>query len=324
MVKLPLPEDKASRGSLIFHELFHRIQPKIGFDSLYQKDNKHLDTYIGRVLLKLELETLKTALDAKNNNSLKLHLSNALTFRSLRQSNNKKKEAENSLEINEGLAEYTGAMFSGRNNEEMKNHFKSNIDKFYKNETFVRSFAYQTIPVYGYLLTNSKKNWHKEINKYTNLTDYFIASFEADVSKKTYQQVASNDQYRLEEIEKNETIRENEKLKKLKDYKETFLQKPTLQINFIKMSISFNPNNISPLENFGTVYPTLRVTDNWGVLTVTKGALLSSNWSNVIVTEPQKISNIIVEGDGWKLELNESWEVKKTGRKYSLLKNKLD
>ncbi len=79
-------------------------------------------------------------------------------------------------------------------------------------------------------------------------------------------------------------------------------------------------NKHPPFENIGTVYPNLRVTDNFGILTVENGALLSSDWSNVIVTAPTEISENMVKGNGWTLELTKGWKVEKTEDKYELKK----
>jgi hypothetical protein len=69
------------------------------------------------------------------------------------------------------------------------------------------------------------------------------------------------------------------------------------------MNVSFDPGNLIPLENYGTVYPNLRITDNWGILTVEGGALLSSDWTKVIVTVPEESNTNKVRGKGWTLEL---------------------
>ncbi|WP_438422661.1 hypothetical protein [Aquimarina macrocephali] len=320
MVILPLPDDKTSRDNLVIHELFHRVQPEIGFDSLQEQSNGHLDTYTNRILLKLELEALKSALSSKN--EIKQHLKNALTFRKIRQNDEQKKEAENSLEINEGLAEFTGIMLSGRDKNEMKIHLINSINQFYTNSTFVRSFAYQTVPVYGYLLSNQKNKWHKDISKNTKLTDYFIESFGIDInSNSSFELIAQENNYNYNEILKVESVREDKRLAKILQLKTKFLEQPTLKLNLEKMKISFDPRNITPLENFGTVYPTMRITDNWGILTVNNGALLASNWENVIVTQPVDIDSEIIIGDGWSLELNESWKIEKVKDKFELKKH---
>jgi hypothetical protein len=77
------------------------------------------------------------------------------------------------------------------------------------------------------------------------------------------------------------------------------------------MNVSFDPRNIMPLEDKGTVYPNIRITDDWGILTVTKGALLSPTWNSVAVTIPIRIGEEEVLGDGWTLELKPDFVVQK-------------
>ena len=321
MIMSPLPEDKIARNNLVIHELFHRLQPEIGFDKLQEQSCSHLDTYKGRLLLKLELQALKRALTSNNGNSRKLHLKNALTFRHKRQSSIENASAENSLEINEGLAEYTSIMLSGRNDKQMIDHLTKNVNQFYENPTFVRSFAYQTIPIYGYLLSKEKNNWQREISKNTNLTEFFTKSFDINpTTERTFEQIAQENDYDYKRINKTEKIRETERLAKIAQYKQKFLKEPTLKLHFENMNISFDPRNITPLEDIGTVYPNLRVTDNFGILTVENGALLSSDWSNVVVSAPTEIKDNIVKGNGWVLELSKGWKVETTGNKFELKK----
>jgi hypothetical protein len=321
MVMLPLPTDRVSRNNLVIHELFHRIQPEIGFGNLQEFSNGHLDIYEGRLLLKLELQALTKALYANNDSLKTFHLTNALTFRSKRQTNEDRKKAENSLELNEGLAEYTAIMLSGRNEKEMKSHLTNSIVHFYENPTFVRSFAYQTIPLYGYFLSQQKSNWHKEISRETNLTDFFVKSFEINTTtNKTFEQIAEQNDYDYQNIVAKEKVRENERLAKIESYKTKFLKEPTLKLMFENMNISFDPRNITPLENIGTVYPNIKVIDNFGILTVEDDALLSSDWSNIIVSAPIEINEVTVKGNGWILELNKDWKVEKVKGKYELKK----
>jgi hypothetical protein len=319
MVMLPLPNDRISRNNLVIHELFHRIQPSIGFENLQEMDNGHLDTYDGRLLLKLELEALEKALSTNDETERLSHIQNALTFRSRRHKSSYIQQAENSLELNEGLAEYTGMMLSGRNASEMKTHLSESKTDFYTNLTFVRSFAYQTIPYYGYLLSSKKPNWHREIDSKTNLTNYFIRAFRVEIFKnKSVENIANEFDYNFQQIQEEENEREKLRIEKIANLKSKFLEKPNLELQFHNMNISFDPRNITPLENIGTVYPNLRVTDDWGILTVENGALLASDWSKVTVTAPNKISDKLVSGEGWKLEISPEWEVQKIGTKFKL------
>ncbi|RKE94804.1 hypothetical protein [Ichthyenterobacterium magnum] len=321
MVKLPLPKEKTKRNHLVIHELFHNIQPDIGFRSLKEMPNNHLDSYQGRLLLRLELEALKKALTVKTKLDELHHLKNALYLRAIRQSNNTIKNEENTFELNEGLAEYTALMLSGRSKEKTIEHLISNIDKFYTNETFVRSFAYQTIPVYGFLIATKDRNWHQEITATTNITNHIKSILNINISK----DVAINDiqnltDYNYKQILSEETERENVRLAKINEYEKLFLNEVTLKLSFENMNISFNPNNLVPLENHGTVYPTIRVTDNWGILSVKNGALLAQDWSYIIVSKPLKISKTKVEGNGWVLNINPNWKVQKYNSKFRLIK----
>lgn len=321
MVMLPLPTDRISRNNLVIHELFHRIQPTIGFENLQEMDNGHLDTYDGRLLLKFELEALEKALITNDTIERFNHIRNALTFRIKRQKSLDIVKAENSLELNEGLAEYTAIMLSGRNESEMKAHLSKSKNDFYSNPTFVRSFAYQTIPNYGYLLSSKKTNWHRDINSNTNLTDYFTNAFSVEIPKnKSAENIAKEFDYNFQQIQEEETEREKLRVERIANLKSKFIENPTLELQFLNMNISFDPRNITPLESFGTVYPNLRITDDWGILTVENGALLASDWSKVTITEPIHITDKLVSGDGWNLELNPEWQVHKIGSKLILEK----
>jgi hypothetical protein len=321
MLMLPLTTDKVSRNNLLIHELFHRLQPTIGFENLQEMDNGHLDNYDGRLLLKLELQALEKAVLSNDSTKRINHIRNALTFRNKRYRTPDIKKAENSLELNEGLAEYTAIMLSGRNTNQMKTHLSESKNAFYTNPTFVRSFAYQTIPFYGYLLSSIKPDWQKEVNTETSLTDYFTKAFNIQVSKsQSIEKIVEQFDYDFQTIQKEEIEREKLRIEKIANLKIQFLENPTLELHFQNMNISFDPRNITPIENAGTVYPNLRITDNWGILTAENGALLASDWSKVTVTAPTKISDKIVNGDGWQLELNSEWEVQKIGNKFKLYK----
>jgi len=77
------------------------------------------------------------------------------------------------------------------------------------------------------------------------------------------------------------------------------------------MNVSFDPRNIVPIEDVGTVYPTIRVTDNWGILEVNNGALMSKNWDKISISSPVTITDQKVEGDGWILTLNANYTLHK-------------
>ena len=313
MVVLPLPKDNNELLNLLIHELFHRIQPEIGFANLHQKSCNHLDNIEGRIYLKLELEALKKALTTNDKQQQKEHIKHALFFRAYRyQIFPNAKESENLLELNEGLAEYTGTILSDRNDKDLKTHYIQAIERLYNNSTFVRSFAYRTIPVYGYFMKKENSSWNLKITQKTNLTDFITNFFNFTIPtnlKDTVFTIRNDYNYTL--INDFEVKREEKQKELLLSFDKKFKENPILIIPLQNMKIGFNPSNLIPYRDLGTVYPNLRITDNWGILTAEKGALIDKNWSKVIVSEPNKTTDKIIEGDGWKLELNSDWKLVK-------------
>ncbi len=312
MIVLPLHENKQERLDWISHELFHRSQPELGFD-LGKSDNNHLDEKDGRLYLRLEINALEQALKSKIRDETIEHLKHAMIFRKYR---NKlfpgSAHNENLLELNEGIATYTGVIMSGRNSLEIENHFIKFIKNFHQFPTFVRSFAYLTTPIYGYLLNQTKKFWNKEIHNDTNLTDYFMSSFNISMPNDTNNRVQEIFcMYDGKKIENEEIKREEDIKLKTDEYKARFIENPHLEITLEKMSISFDALNIFPLESLGSVYPTLRLTDNWGVLTVENGALLGPNWKTVTLSKPLEIGKGKVTGNGWVIDMQPGYEVVK-------------
>ncbi|MBV8327450.1 hypothetical protein [Chryseobacterium sp.] len=325
MVMLPLPQNKQNRIHLLAHESFHNIQPGLGF-KLNNTENNHLDQKEGRIYLRLELEALKKALQSSSEKEMKEHLTHALIFRKYRHLlYNGAAAAENSLELNEGIAEFTGAVVSGRNILQSKTFFINGIDEFFGNPTFVRSFAYYTAPVYLYLSYHKERNGHKKIKSDTDLTDYFIQAFKiyipADL-KTTAGKISGY--YNGNVIIKEEKEREEKTKKLIAAYQLKFIDRPHFEIQFEKMNVSFDPRNIIPLGDQGTVYPNIRVTDLWGILTVENGALMSPKWDKISITNPTGTEGEKIAGDGWTLELKDGYSLEKdqTNGNYKLKKNK--
>ncbi|MDQ1856992.1 hypothetical protein [Chryseobacterium sp. WLY505] len=324
MIMLPLSQNKEKRINLLAHESFHRIQPSLGFN-LNNAENNHLDQKEGRIYLRLELEALKQAVRSNSEKEMNQHLTNALIFRKYRNTLYKGSETtENLLELNEGIAEFTGLIVSGRNKDQTRSYFLNGIEGFMKNPTFVRSFAYYTIPVYGYLLYHKDPDWNKKIDSKTDLTGYFIKAFDIRIQTDLQKAVEKlSDNYNGTSIIKQETDREEQTKKRIAEYKLKFIQQPHFEIKFEKMNVSFDPRNIVPVEDQGTVYPNIRITDLWGILTVENGALMSPNWDKISISNPVKTENKKISGDGWILELTDGYTIAKdeVSGNYKLIKN---
>ena len=76
------------------------------------------------------------------------------------------------------------------------------------------------------------------------------------------------------------------------------------------MNLQYDPRNVETLDSVGTVYPTIRISDVWGILSVTGGgALISSSWTTARVSAPTKSSPDNCSGDRWTLKLADGWKV---------------
>ncbi len=305
MVMLPLPDNKEDRVNLLAHELFHVAQPSLGFRG-YSPDNGQLDEKDGRIYMQLELEALRQALEATSTSEMKRHIADAITFREYRyQLYPRARVTENLLELNEGLAEYTGAVIAGRSGDAALYHFEKSINDFVRFPTYVRSFAYVTTPTYGYLLSTIDRYWNRDISGETNLTDYFIRAFGVAIPTDLKAAVASlQARYDGQVIAAEESTREAARKEMISRYRQEFVDRPHLIIRFESMKISFDPRNLMPLGENGTVYPTIRVTDNWGILNVEDGALMSPKWDRITVSVPTKIDGGNISGSGWTLMLD--------------------
>ena len=93
-----------------------------------------------------------------------------------------------------------------------------------------------------------------------------------------------------------------------------FVDGPVLTLGFRHMNVQFNPQNLEPLSDAGTVYPTIRVTDDWGVIEGKSGALMKPDWSALVVPAPASTSGSSIAGDGWTLELKPGWRIVPGGR----------
>ena len=324
MIRWPLPADHDDRLSLVLHESFHRIQDDLNLPA-HSPTADHLSTREGRIYFFLELQALKSALN-KPRDKRRGDLVGALLFRRKRQLlfpgtfNN-----EQLLEANEGLAEYTGVIL-GRKKEGLVQYLNAVIDSAEKKKSLIRSAPYITGPVYGYLLHDVDTLWTLKVDSNSNFTDligkyYQIKAIPSNIEAEVNNRSGRYDGVRITASE-NLKYAEHQQLQK--QYIDIFTIKPVLIIALKKVNVGFNPNNLFDLGAYGTVYPTMTITDNWGKLNVTNGeGALMKDWQVVYLPVKKDMAltgGKTVEGDGWKLSLVPGWKVIPDGLNYKLMK----
>ena len=311
MIMWPLPDLKPDRLNLMMHELFHRIQPQLDFTN-GKEINPHLDERMGRVLLRLELRALQHAVSGTGKVRVH-HIRNALLFRHYRRLLFAGADStEDNLERNEGLAEWTGLLLSGQTPAQMQNHLTHLLAQSQQTKNFARSFAYLTGPAYGFTLTEIQPDWNRKLRKTGFITERLVSAYSWRMpndlvlayrkAKKEYDGIT---------IDKQEAQFEETRQVELRHLKGKFLSNNRLLIALHKMNISFNPGTLKSLPNQGTIYPTMRLVDEWGVLDVTNEALISTDWSQVTVSFPKGVnsSTQLIKTPEWTLTLEKSWSV---------------
>jgi hypothetical protein len=315
VIQWPLPQNHDERLNLVMHESFHRIQHDLGLPDRSPTIN-HLATMDGRIYFLLELQALKAAL-AKPANQRRADLANALLFREKRRRlfpatfGN-----EQLLEMNEGVAEYTGVML-GRQKDSIREHLYQVIDGADKTKSLIRSMAYVTGPVYGYLLYQKAPRWTMQVDSNSSFPALISKYYQVDLPAGNIDAkiAASLKLYNGDAIIASEKLKEAEHQKQAAEYIELFTHKPVLTITAVNMSIGFNPSNLFDLGDYGTVYPTAEVKDAWGELEVTEGGMLMKDWKWIYlpISDNVKPGESHIEGAGWKLTLNAGWKIEKDG-----------
>lgn len=101
-------------------------------------------------------------------------------------------------------------------------------------------------------------------------------------------------------------LRERQRIAQLEHNRARFVTGPVVRLDLRSMRIQFNPNTMQSLPGRGTVYPTMRLTDTWGSLDVTDGALMQSDWKAVFVQAPAT-ADPPLQGPAWSLSLKPGW-----------------
>jgi hypothetical protein len=321
MVALPLPEDRYARVALVMHEVFHREQQAL---NLRQPDalNNQLDMRPGRTWLRLEYRALARALDAlPDSRAAKHHAQSALLFRTQRRSVYPGSDSlEATLEIQEGLPEYTGHRLAMRLTGEGPRRVAQHVRDYERTTpSFVRAFAYGTGPALGLLLDDFLPTWRDSVRTKRDLGALLAQSidFKAPPGKQlgSAARARAND-YGWTEIDRSEAARDSARAPAMADYRARLQDGPiiTLRQSRDSLSWSFDPTELVGFDLASAVYPSGNFSAGWGKLTVERGGVLVANdFSRIRIgapKEPIAAGTRTINGNGWTLALNPGWSLR--------------
>jgi hypothetical protein len=322
MVPLPPEEDDYRIKTRAIHSLFHRFQENEGVTgSSFNANN--MDEKEARLWIKLEWKALRKAINT-GGDERQLAVRDALIFRgSNRELYHKYAGDENKFETYEGLATFTYTLLCTNSREEFKTRLFENLDRVYSMQSYARSYGFIHGALYAFLLydkgydvRNIKTDSFDLGNAVKELYNIELPSICRDVAGSlavNYDIATVN----IEEEKRDTDIRESV-------HKQTslFTERPVVFLELESPYFDFEPEDVHSLDTLGTLYNSLRVSDNWGKLTVEKGGCLVSNNLKFlrITAKAFKADKSHISGEGWHLILNSDWELIPVDQNYFVRK----
>ena len=320
MLMLPLPRDRYARTALVMHETFHREQEALGLRQLDALNNQ-LDMRPGRTWLRLEYRALASGIEAlPDRRAARHHVESALTFRAQRRSLYPGSDSlERTLEIQEGLPEYTGQRLAMQLTGETPARVARYVRDYERTTpTFVRAFAYGTGPAVGVLLDAFSAGWRDSVRTRRDLGGLLAQAIEFRAparSRLTAVARARASEYGWDEVDRAEAARDSARSPAMREYRARLEEGPTITLRQSRDSLSwsFDPTELVGFDLSAAVYPSGNFSAPWGKLTVERGGVLVANdFSRIRIGAPATAiaaGAATINGEGWTLVLNPGWSL---------------
>jgi hypothetical protein len=322
MAPLPSEEDEFRIITRAIHGLFHCFQETTGYTSSgYNTAN--MDEKNARLWIKLEWKALRKAIESEGSEQ-QIAVRDALVFRG---SNHELYQNFTADEIKfenyEGLATFTSLMLCTNSPEEYKTRLLESLDRIYSFQSYARSYGSIHGALYATLLYQKGfdfKTIHSEDEDLGGIVRGLYNITLPAVCRDVAGSLALN--YEIETIQEEENEREKVLQERINRQVSTFTEKPVVYFELESPYFDFEPEDIQPLGTHGTLYSKMRISDNWGKLTVDKGGcLISNNFKYLRVTARGfKVNKNRFQGEGWHLILNGDWEIVQVDQNYFVSK----
>ncbi len=322
MAPLPTEEDNYRITIRGIHALFHSFQKEKGIDpenfNILIMDEKE-----ARLWMKLEWKALKKAIMSEGEEQT-LAIRDALIFRgSNRESYQRYALLENKFEAYEGLATFTYMLVGSDNYKEFKTRLLEYLDRIYGFQSYARSYGAIHGALYACLLYRQGFDFKSISPDTTDLGRLVKMQYQIELPEKCRDVAGSIAlHYNINEIYREEDQRLQEIKERLNDRVSNFTERPVVLLELESPSFDFEPEDVSYLDTLGTLYHGLRVSDNWGKLTVTEGdCLVSNNYKFIRITaKGLKQDRNHASGEGWQIILNDGWEVARSEQSFFIRK----
>jgi len=299
-----------TRGETFLHESFHIVQRRMGL-AVSLVSNEHLDSVEGRYWMQLEWRALAQAL-RESGESRALAVREALAFRRARHTRFPDNvESERALDINEGLASYTGTVLAA----------PSEADAIARGlellagageGSFVRTFSYVSGPAYGLLLDAASPGWPRRVLVSDDLPAMLMRALGVQPFDDA---AAAATRYGGAELRAAEEQREQQRQGRIAELRQQFVDGPVLVMPGGGSGLS-NSMGAVVIPDVGTVYfEAYRMSGPWGTLEANKGVLVTSDGRFRRLPAPVRRDDTTISGDGWMLKTAPEWIIREGSRR---------
>ncbi len=319
---LPNEEDAYRIKTRAIHSLFHRFQQTTGVDPVIF-NTRHMDEKDARLWIKLEWKALRKAINSEGKEQ-ELAIRDALIFRgSRRELYPMYAEDENKFETYEGLATFTYILFCTNSAEENRSRLLEYLDRIYAFPSYSRSYGFILGALYANLLHQKDFDFKTISTENTDLGHQVKGLYDIhlpELCRDIAGSLALN--YDIDAIFREEEQRLEDIKERIHRQISVFTENPVVFLELESPYFDFEPEDIRSLDTLGILYNSMRVSDNWGKLTVDKGGCLVSNNLNHlrITAKGLKEDKNHYYGEGWHLILNNGWVLDEVNKNYLVRK----
>jgi hypothetical protein len=305
------PQTPRVRSGMFLHESFHIVQMRLGL-GVGTVSAEHLDSVDGRYWIRLEWHALARAL-RESGEPRALAVRDALAFRQARHARFPDKvETERALDINEGLASYTGIVLAAQSEADAIASALDELAGQESGESYVRTAAYASGPAYGLLLDAASPGWPRTVRASDDPAALLMRALGV---QPVADAAAAAARYGGAELRAAEEQREQQRQARIAELRRRFVDGPVFLMPGGGGGFS-DSHGAVVIPDVGTIwFGDYRMKGEWGALEADKGVLVSTDGRTRRLPAPVRGDGTTISGDGWTFKAAPGWVVREGARR---------
>jgi hypothetical protein len=184
-------------------------------------------------------------------------------------------------------------------------------------ETYAHDFAYFTTPAWGILLDRDHPDWREDFSGRDDLADTYAEAMNLNRRALTDDEFAYlAEPYGYQKAMEFETARQASLDTERAEYRARFVNGKVLVLT--ASGFRMDPSTMISLGNDGRVFQEMEISDDWGSLHATGGAMMGPRPPWIYVEAVEEDGNLLLKNNKWKLELNPGWRIIEHERGYTV------